>query len=252
MSIRHRRAFTLIELLVVISIIALLIALLLPVLSGAREAARRSNCLSNQRQLAIAMNVYAGDFEGQIPLGHYNNRRWYTYVISVTGTDVYKTIGKLWQEKLLADPEVLYCPGESGDDRLMFDTANNVWAPGQGGLLRAGYGVRPFGSSHVGPTWPAGSSNNVPNLSRVDDFPLGTAIVADYIFSSASIDGRHKIGAAASYTDGSSAFLPLGSFNDSLNMISPIKLVDKGTADNNLYLNDATDPISGLWGDLDR
>lgn len=53
-----RPAFTLIELLVVISIIALLIGLLLPALAGAREAARQTACLSNQRQIGIALESY--------------------------------------------------------------------------------------------------------------------------------------------------------------------------------------------------
>lgn len=59
--------FTLIELLVVISIISTLVAILLPALSQARETARRMQCVSNMRQLGIAIHAYAADFEGYFP-----------------------------------------------------------------------------------------------------------------------------------------------------------------------------------------
>ena len=95
------RAFTLVELLVVIAIIAVLIALLLPAVQAAREAARRSQCLNNLHQSALAMLNYeaakrklppgtkywwgdepAGGNAGDDPLGgnFIDDHGWYSYV----------------------------------------------------------------------------------------------------------------------------------------------------------------------------
>ena len=61
-----KKGFTLIELLVVIAIIAVLAAILFPVFARAREKARQSTCMSNQRQLAAAVMMYAQDHGGQM------------------------------------------------------------------------------------------------------------------------------------------------------------------------------------------
>jgi prepilin-type N-terminal cleavage/methylation domain-containing protein len=67
--LRARRwAFTLVELLVVIAIIGVLVALLLPAIQAAREAARRSQCQSNLRQVGIALNTYT-DSHKDYPIG---------------------------------------------------------------------------------------------------------------------------------------------------------------------------------------
>jgi prepilin-type N-terminal cleavage/methylation domain-containing protein/prepilin-type processing-associated H-X9-DG protein len=67
-----KNKFTLIELLVVVAIIGILASLLLPSLSKAREAAKFKVCMSNQRQIGIAANLYSLDFDG-VFVGDFNN-----------------------------------------------------------------------------------------------------------------------------------------------------------------------------------
>jgi prepilin-type N-terminal cleavage/methylation domain-containing protein len=79
---RRKRGFTLIELLVVIAIIAILVALLLPAVQQAREAARRSQCKANLKQIGIAMHNYVDTFS-VLPMGFTND---YGLGTSISGT----------------------------------------------------------------------------------------------------------------------------------------------------------------------
>jgi len=64
---KYRLGFTLIELLVVIAIIAILAAILFPVFAKVREKARQTACLSNQKQLGLAVMQYVQDYDESYP-----------------------------------------------------------------------------------------------------------------------------------------------------------------------------------------
>lgn len=89
----RKRGFTLIELLVVIAIIAILIALLLPAVQQAREAARRTQCKNNLKQIGLAMHNYH-DVHLTFPIG--SSVRW-----SATGAAVANAEGWGWGARIL-------------------------------------------------------------------------------------------------------------------------------------------------------
>jgi prepilin-type N-terminal cleavage/methylation domain-containing protein/prepilin-type processing-associated H-X9-DG protein len=70
---RRRSAFTLIELLVVIAIIAILAAILFPVFAQARESARTTACLSNQKQIGHGLTMYLQDYDEVLPAADWGN-----------------------------------------------------------------------------------------------------------------------------------------------------------------------------------
>lgn len=112
--------FTLVELLAVIAIIAILAALLLPVLASAKERGKRVACLSNLRQLGIAIHAYASDNEGKIPYGpkaplftnpgdFYPSTGAPTSLISLqNGAPV--GLGLMLRSYIANQPKIVFCP----------------------------------------------------------------------------------------------------------------------------------------------
>src|SRR5262245_9559199 len=114
-------AFTLIELLVVIAIIAVLAALLVPALASAKDSGRRAACISNLRQIGIAIQAYAHDNEGRIPYGpiappfshpaeFYPSTGSPTSLLSLRQNGAPAGLGLMLKSELAETPRVLFCP----------------------------------------------------------------------------------------------------------------------------------------------
>jgi prepilin-type N-terminal cleavage/methylation domain-containing protein/prepilin-type processing-associated H-X9-DG protein len=102
---RRKSAFTLVELLVVIGIISVLIALLLPALNKAREAAKSVQCLSNMRQIAQGIMMYANDNKGYLPPTSANGRP------NPAGATIpYSALLGSPEYGYIGNPDVFFCP----------------------------------------------------------------------------------------------------------------------------------------------
>ena len=191
---RERRGFSLIDVLVSMAVVALLIGVLVPGLHQAKETARRIVCASNERQIGLAIAMYADENKQHIPHSVFVNSGSHeedTYLADTiilrtnenlemrddeTSARLWDGLGLLYSGDYLPAPPVFYCPSHTGDHPL--SKYARLWKGDSGEI------VGNFQYRGIGP-------NGQSKLFQIE--PARSALATDGMRT--QLDFNHKFGA---------------------------------------------------------
>lgn len=184
---RTRTGFTLIELLVVIAIIAILAAILFPVFARAREKARQSSCLSNAKQLGLAIGMYVQDYDEVMPL-------------AVAGVPPNIFVLSELLEPYIKNPQIWQCPSKDSSVVLSALGKPNVsYAPDIGTPMPSG-SYRLFGAPAAG-TFSCGLAQ-IDQPATVPTMCDAAGSISATFTSTVVEDPRHNDGCNYLFADG--------------------------------------------------
>ena len=158
-NLRARDGFTLVELLVVIAIIGILIAMLLPAVQSVREAARRTKCMNNARQIGLAVHNYESAHMA-FPPSHINGTNWIVFLLPYLEQNA---IYQLYDDSLpwhhiqnqaaVREPiEILICPSNPNSEiQRLDDIGNGKFAAASDYSVITGVARSAFDAGYVQP-----------------------------------------------------------------------------------------------------
>jgi prepilin-type N-terminal cleavage/methylation domain-containing protein/prepilin-type processing-associated H-X9-DG protein len=203
---RRARAFTLVELLVVIGIIAILIGILLPSLAKARAVANRTACLSNMRQMGMAMQMFAQEHKLYLPKAWFNSGPTPGAKLAAEVTD-YPTLKEDWGYRepmwgwdflilkyMKGNKDVFRCPSDDSGllrGRGVFDTMPNLTDPKEADDIPASYRMN---ISNLSDPYRAIKLTQIPkaalSILLVEGTPSGFHHIATWETGAAGADGQ--------------------------------------------------------------